>query len=136
MRIRLNPISGIATTALFAAGMLCAAPVGQQSSNPANSRRTTETQQTTTTNGSTTKQHTVATVGKVVKFKAGDSLEVQTAKGRNKTFDLNARNTEVSGAENVRNGEMVKVIQRKDNNGKTTISVEPYTSAHHRSRHQ
>ncbi len=138
MRIRLNPVSGVATAALFAAGLLGAAPA-QQSTSSQHSRngQTTETQTTTTTtttrkntDENAAREHRMAMVGKVVNYEPGSSLEISTRNG-NKTFDLNGQNTTVTGAGNVRNGEMVRVTERREN-GQKHITITPYTAAHHR----
>jgi hypothetical protein len=131
MRIH-SALNAFATT-LFASGMLMAAPVPQAASHSdAASQSTTPhktvTDQTRETRDKTTKEHTVTVVGKVKSYKAGDSLTVTTPKGRAESFDLNARNTTVSGAENIRAGEMVRVT-KSDENGKTMIKIEPYSRA-------
>ncbi len=132
--MRMNSALIAFATTLFAGGMMMATPTPQSSSQSGASSQSSTTPRKTTmdqtreTSNKTTKEHRVTVVGKVKSYKAGDSLSVTTPKGHSESFDLNARNTTVTGTENVRAGEMVRVIKQEEN-GKTMIKIEPYSRA-------
>jgi hypothetical protein len=128
--MRIPLAAALFSTALFACGGAFAAPKQQTSSTP----QETTAQGKTETPSKTTKVKTTSVVGKVDKIEADKSLEVTTPKGHTQTFDLSAKDTTVTGTENVKVGEMVRVRQKTEN-GHTTINIEPYSSASHRHGH-
>ncbi len=128
--MRLKKSGVLLSAVLFAATMVFA-----QSDNTKNTPKEQTKSTTTETPSATTKAKTISVVGKVKEFQANQSLEVTTPHNHYRKFDLSAKNTTVNGAENLKNGEMVKVTQTIQN-GQKTINVQPYSSAHNSASHK
>lgn len=140
MRIQLA--AAFFSAALLASGSGFAAPKHQNATDQSSSAQTpreTTTQGKTETPSKTTKFKTMSVVGKVDKIEANKSLEVTTPHGHTQTFDLSAKDTTVTGAENAKVGDMVRVRQRTEA-GKKMITIEPYEASaagtRHHAKHQ
>lgn len=75
----------------------------------------------------TAKAATDTVVGKVESYEPGKSITV-AAPGKiasTKSFDLDAKDTTVNVAPNVKVGERVSVVEKTDNNGHKTVTVKP-----------
>jgi hypothetical protein len=85
-------------------------------------------QQTKTTTANKTAKISTETVhGKVESYEPGKSIKV-TVPGKTastKSFDLDAKDTTVNVASNVKTGEWVSVVEKADNNGHKTVTVKP-----------
>ena len=123
--MHLNRASVLFATGLLAGGLSFAAAPPQSKTQSSMIPREITTNTTRQTPSGTSTWHKVAVVGKVRSFTAGQSLEVNTPKGYKK-FDLSAKNTIVKGAQNVKVGELVRVIQGR-HNGRTWIHIAPFT---------
>ena len=71
---------------------------------------------------------TVSVIGKVTDFTEGKSITVEKPKGlkKTRTFDLSGNNLTADVAAGVAVGNTVKVVEKTDNNGHKTITVQPY----------
>ena len=89
-----------------------------------------ETQQDTTksTPGGTKKMSTVSVIGKVTDFTEGKSITVEKPKGlkKTRTFDLSGNNLTAEVAPGIAVGNTVKVVEKTDNKGHKTVTVQPY----------
>ena len=106
-------------------GLLLTGAVGQ---NPRqDSRQSTQTnkEQTTETNNGTSTTKSTVYYGKVESYEPGKTLKVSVpGKLQNtKSFDLDERDQTVDIASTVKVGDWVRVEQKKDNNGHTTLTV-------------
>lgn len=91
------------------------------------SRQSTQVnkEQTTETNNGTIKTKADVYYGKVENYEPGKTLKVSVpGKVENtKSFDLDEHDQTVDVAANVKVGDWVRVEQKKDNNGHTTLMV-------------
>jgi hypothetical protein len=110
------------TSALLLAGLPGSAQTPRQDSRQ--STQITKEQSTETNNG-TAKTKSEVYYGKVESYEAGKTLKVSVpGKIQNtKSFDLDERDQTVDIASNVKVGDWVRVEQRKDNSGHTTLTV-------------
>jgi len=111
-------------SALFLAGNIAFS----QKADSNNSKQVTK-EQTTESNNGTTKAKSDIYYGKVEAYEAGKSLKVSVP-GKivnTKSFDLDDRDETVNVAANVKVGDWVRVEQKKDNNGHTTLTVKETT---------
>ena len=110
------------TSGLLLAGLPASAQTPRQ-----DSRQSTQTnkEQTTETNNGTTKTKSEVYYGKVESYEPGKTLKVSVpGKVENtKSFDLDERDQTVDIASSVKVGDWVRVDQKKDNNGHTTLTV-------------
>lgn len=110
------------TSALLLAGLPALAQTPRQ-----DSRQSTQVnkQQTTETNNGTVKENSQVYYGKVESYEPGKTLKVSVpGKVENtKSFDLDEHDQTVDISSNVKVGDWVRVDQKKDNNGHTTLTV-------------
>ena len=90
-------------------------------------------QETKTTTGNKTAKSSADTVyGKIESYEPGKSIKV-TVPGKiitTKSFDLDARDTTVNAAPNLKIGEWVSVVEKTDSNGHKTVTVKPSSEKH------
>ncbi len=121
----------VLTSALFAAGMAVAqsntpSTTGHQATKKSTPMEETRNE-TKQTPSAKTHMKEVIVEGKVTRYDPGKTLEVTTPKNHHRKFDLDEKNATVTGAENAKVGDTVKVTQRMEN-GKRMIDIEPFTS--------
>ena len=85
-------------------------------------------QTTTTTSSGTVKAKTETVIGEVKSYEPGKSLEVSVPGKiiKNRTFDLDAKDTVAKVNPAVAVGSRVKVMLKTDNNGHKSLDVEPH----------
>jgi hypothetical protein len=86
----------------------------------------------TMTANKTVKTSTDTVYGKVETYEPGKSIKV-TVPGKivsTKSFDLDDKNATVNVASNVKNGDWVSVVEKTDNNGHKTVTVNPSSEKH------
>jgi len=111
-------------SALFLAGNKAFA----QKADSNNSKEVTK-EQTTETNNGTAKTKSDIYYGKVESYEPGKTLKVSVP-GKivsTKSFDLNEKNETVDVASNVKVGDWVRVQEKTDNSGHTTLTVKETT---------
>ena len=110
------------TSALLLAGLPALAQTPRQ-----DSRQSTQVnkQQTTETNNGTVKENSQVYYGKVESYEPGKTLKVSVPGNveNTKSFDLDQHDQTVDISSNVKVGDWVRVDQKKDNNGHTTLTV-------------
>ncbi len=77
-------------------------------------------------NAPNTKTKTVSVIGTVKEYDAGKTIKIATSKHHTKSFDLAAKDTTATVDPNVAVGSKVKLVDKKDDSGNHTITVEPY----------
>ena len=122
-------------TALFSSALLITGLGFSQTpgakARPSSSMEKTQSTEKTTDAGTTkTKSHSAT--GTVKEYNEGKSIVVTTAKGKDRTFDLSGNNVSANVAPGIAVGNEVKVVEKTDNDGHKTVSVEPYSG--HRAR--
>lgn len=112
---------------LSSAFLLAAGAFAQKKAGPA-MEKTQTTEKTTDAGTTKTKSHSA--IGKVKEYNEGKSIVVTTAKGKDRTFDLGGNNLTANVATGVAVGSEVKVVEKTDNSGHKTVTVEPYAKGH------
>jgi hypothetical protein len=110
------------TSGLLLAGLPAIAQTPRQDSRQSTQE---DKEQTTQTNNGTAKTKADIYYGKVESYDPGKTLKVSVpGKLENtKSFDLTERDQTVDIASNVKVGDWVRVEQKKENNGHTTLTV-------------
>lgn len=109
--------------------ILAGTSAGSANDKSAAAKETKEVQQDTKTitNNGTTKTSTDTIYGKVESYDPGKSIKV-TIPGKivsTKSFDLNTKDWTYHVARNLKAGQFVEVIEKTDNAGHKTLSVQP-----------
>ena len=106
-------------------GLLLLPAVAQTARQDSRQSTQVNKQQTTETNNGTTKTNTNVYYGKVESYEPGKTLKVSVPGNteNTKSFDLDEHDQTVDISSNVKVGDWVRVEQKKDNNGHTTLRV-------------
>ena len=116
-------------TVLSAALLAASAAVADDQKKDPSANSVEQTNQTaTTTSSGTIKNKTETVIGEVKSYEPGKSIEVSVPGKviKNRTFDLDAKDTVAKVDPAVAVGSRVKVMQKTDNNGHKTVDVEPH----------
>ena len=113
--------------AVLSSALILAGPGFAQDASKKKSSPAVEKTQTTekTTDAGTTKTKSHSAVGKVKEYNEGNSIVVTTAKGKDRKFDLSGDNLTANVPAGVAVGSDVKVVEKTDNSGHKTVTVEP-----------
>ncbi|MCU1275174.1 MAG: hypothetical protein JWO48_2605 [Bryobacterales bacterium] len=113
----------VLSSALILAGAGFAQDTSKKKSTAAEEKMQTSEK---TTDMGTTKTKSHSAVGTVKEYNEGKSIVVTTAKGKDRTFDLSGNNLTANVAPGIAVGSDVKVMEKTDNSGHKTVTVEPY----------
>ena len=116
---------GALSTALLAAGAYAA---DDQKRDPSQNSVEQTHQTSTTTSSGTVKDKTETVIGEVKSYQPGKSIEVSVPGKiiKNRTFDLDARDTVAKVDPAIAVGSRVKIMLKTDDNGHKTLDVEPH----------
>ena len=119
-------IGALISAATFVAGVTLA----RQSDTPTTSSESTSTTKTKSSAG-TMKSKTHTATGTVKDFESGKKITVTTANKKNRSWDLDDKDTTYDVDSSVAVGQKVKVSEMTDDSGHKTVTVKPYMAAHH-----
>jgi hypothetical protein len=123
-----KPIVSIFASALFVFGTHAFAQQAETSTE-----QKTETVTNTPEGKTHSKSH--ALTGRVKSFEAGKKIEVTTARNKERSFDLDDKNTTYDVAADVSVGQKVEVLESTDASGQKTVTIKPVSkmpSSRHR----
>ena len=117
------------STALLAAGAYAADDKDKGKHDPSQTSVEQTRETTTTTSHGTFKGKTETVIGQVKSYEPGKSIEVSVPGKiiKNRTFDLDTKDTVANVDPAIAVGSRVKVTMKTDNNGHKTVHVEPHS---------
>ncbi len=118
-------IGALISVASLAAGVSLAR---QADTPPATSTESTSTTKTKDASG-TTKMKTHMATGTVKDFDSGKKITVTTANKKDRSFDLDDKDTTYDVDSSVAVGQKVRVSEKTDGSGHKTVTVKPYTGS-------
>jgi hypothetical protein len=120
---------------LIAAGTLVAGVAFAQDASTDSTKTAVEQKSVTKHKGpgpnTKTKTHTMT--GVVKEYEAGKNIEITTAKNKDEKIDLTDKDLTATISPDVAVGKKVKAVEKTDDNGKKTLTIEPMTAktTHH-----
>jgi len=120
------------TTAYVISLIVVGTSLAQDKGTAATQSKEVQQETKATTGNKTAKTATDTVYGSIESYEPGKSIKV-TVPGKlitTKSFDLDAKDTTVNAAPNLKIGEWVSVVAKTDSNGHKTITVKPSSEKH------
>lgn len=123
-------------TLISVVSLVAGIALARQSDSTASGSTATESKSTTKTKSpsGTTKTKSHSATGTVKEFESGKKLVVTTANKKNRSWDLDDKDTTYDVDSTIAVGSKVSVLEKTDADGKKSVSVSPYVAKKSKSR--